>query len=155
MAVPMRMNGRGADGAPDDRAILAVALRLEHEAIAAYQTAARSGLLKGEGLDMATSFLRDHERHRDVLAAFLRRLGVPPERARTDYAFGTLTSVADILGLAERLEQGALDAYLGHAGALTQSDVLDTAAGILADETRHVTVLRMARAEAVTVRPKY
>ncbi|MDO8793576.1 MAG: ferritin-like domain-containing protein [Vicinamibacterales bacterium] len=155
MAVPTHMNGRGADGAPDDRAVLAVALGLEHEAVAAYQAAVKSGLLKGDGLEMATSFLRDHERHRDTLAAFLRRLGVPPERARTDYAFGTLTSVADILGLAERLEQGALDAYLGNAGALTRSDVLDAAAGILADETRHVTALRLARAEAVTVRPKY
>lgn len=150
-----RREAAGAQASPDDRAVLAVALRLEHEAIAAYQASARSGMLKGEDLNMAVSFLRDHERHRDALAALLRRLGVPPEPAKTDYAFDGLTSAAAILGLAERLEQGALDAYLGNAGALTRADVLDAAAGILADEARHVTALRMLRSEEVTVRPSY
>jgi rubrerythrin len=149
---------RGADtaqAAPDDRAILAVALRLEHEAIAAYRAGAKSGLLTGAGLDMAASFLRDHERHRDTLATFLRRLGASPEPSRTDFSFGAITSAADILKLAVRLEQGALEAYLANAGKLTRSDVLDAAAGILADEARHATALRMALSEPVTERPKY
>lgn len=139
----------------DDRAILSVALGLEHEAIAAYQAGAKSGLLSGAALDMASSFLRDHEHHRDVLAGLLARLGGTPVAAKSKYDFGAIASAGDILNLAVRLEQGALDAYLTNAAGLERSDVLDAAAGILADEVRHTTALRMALSQPVTERPKY
>lgn len=138
-----------------DAAILAVALGLEHEAIAAYQAGAKSGLLTGGALDMATSFLRDHERHRDDLAVLLARAGGAPVAPKPTYDFGAITSAGDILALAVKLEQGALNAYLTNAGNLEQTHVLDVAAGILADEVRHTTALRLALKQAVTTRPAY
>jgi rubrerythrin len=61
----------------------------------------------------------------------------------------------DILALAHRLEQGAVDAYLAHAAKLENTEILDAAAGILVDEVRHATALKLALSLAVTQRPKY
>ena len=140
---------------PDDLAIVNVALGLEHEAIAAYQTGAASGLLTGSALDMAVSFLGDHERHRDRLVGFLRRFGGIPVLPTDTYDFGTITTAGDILTLAHRLEQGAADAYLANAGNLDSRDILDAAAGILADEVRHATAFKLALSLPVTERSDY
>jgi rubrerythrin len=140
---------------PADRAILNVALGLEHQAIAAYQAGAKSGLLSGSALDMAVSFMRDHERHRDTITRFLGRFGGSPVLPRTDYDFGTIKAAGDILTLAHRLEQGAADAYLANAGKLESAEVLDAAAGILIDEVRHATAFKLALSLPITVRPKY
>ena len=158
MSIPLTSAAGNAgltQGAADDRAILTVALGLEHEAIAAYQAGAKSGLLAGPALAMAASFLADHERHRDALAGLLARLGGAPVAPKASYSFGTIATAGDILALAERLEGGAQDAYLASAAKLTRSDVLDAAAGILADEVRHHTALRMALKQPVTSRPTY
>ena len=138
-----------------DVTILNVALGLELEAIAAYKAGAGSKLLSGAALDMAGSFLKDHERHRDLLVAWIHRLGGTPVQAKSAYDFGTITSAADIVNLAHRLEQGAADAYLANAGNLTNAGVLDDAAGVLVDEVRHATALKMALSLPVTQRPAY
>lgn len=140
---------------PGDLAILNVALGLEHEAIAAYQAGAKSGLLSGSALDMAVSFLGDHEQHRDAIVGFLRRFGGSPVLPKTNYDFGTIKAAGDILALAHRLEQGAADAYLANAGKLESAEVLDAAAGILIDEVRHATAFKLALSLPVTERPKY
>ena len=44
-----------------------------------------------------------------------------PVEARKDYAFGTIASAGDILALAVRLEQGAVDAYLANAADNVQN----------------------------------
>jgi rubrerythrin len=140
---------------PDDLVILNVALGLEHEAIAAYQAGAASGLLSGSALEMAISFLGDHERHRDSLTGFLRRFGGSPVTLADSYDFGTLTTAADVLTLAHRLEQGAVDAYLANAAKLESAEILDAAAGILVDEVRHATAFKLALSLPVTERPNY
>ena len=56
----------GASPTEGDAAILNVALGLEHEAIAAYQIGAESGLLKGGLLDVAVLFQGHHKTHRDA-----------------------------------------------------------------------------------------
>lgn len=139
----------------DDLAVLNVALALEHEAIAAYQAGAASGLLSGATLDMAVSFLGDHEQHRQTLTAFLRRFGGSPVAAEGGYDFGAIGSAEDILTLAHRLEQGAADAYLANAANLESTEILDAAAGILADEVRHATAFKLALSLPVTERPAY
>ncbi len=140
---------------PGDLAILNVALGLEHQAIAAYQAGAKSGLLSGTALDMAVSFQRDHERHRETIAGFLGRFGGSPVLPRTDYDFGTIHTAGDVLTLAHRLEQGAADAYLANAAKLENAEVLDAAAGILIDEVRHATAFKLALSLPTTVRPEY
>ena len=140
---------------PDDLVILNVALGLEHEAIAAYEVGAASGLLSGSALDMAVSFLRDHERHRDSLTGFLLRFGGSPVAPSRGYDFGTITTAEDILALAHKLEQGAVDAYLANAAKLVSTEILDAAAGILADEVRHATTFKLALSLPFTERPDY
>lgn len=140
---------------PGDLAILNVALGLEHEAIAAYQTAAKSGLLSGMPLDMATSFLKDHERHRATLVSLISRFGGEPVAPRGTYDFGPISAAPQILALAHRLEQGAADAYLANAAKLQSSEILDAAAGVLADEVRHATTFKLALSLPVTERPPY
>ena len=141
--------------AQGDVAILNVALGLEQEAIAAYQAGARSNLLSGTALAMATSFLKDHERHRDRLVALIRQFGGSPGQPKAAFDFGTISSAGDILALAHRLEQGAADAYLANAAKLTQAEILDAAAGILVDEVRHATALKLALSLPATERPRY
>lgn len=138
-----------------DVAILNVALGLELEAIAAYQAGARSTLLDASTLAMASAFLADHMRHRDLLSAWIRRLGGTPVQPKGSYEFGTIASAADIVKLAHRLEQGAADAYLANAAQLLHAGVLDDAAGVLMDEVRHATALAMALSLPVTARPAY
>lgn len=150
-----RFSSETAQQFPGDLAILNVALGLEHQAIAAYQAGAKSGLLSGTALDMAVSFMRDHERHRETITGFLRRFGGSPVLPRKDYDFGTLTRAEDVLTLAHRLEQEAADAYLANAGKLESAEVLDAAAGILTDEVRHATAFKLALSLPITVRPKY
>lgn len=146
-----------ADARPPapDVAILNVALGLELEAIAAYEAGAASKLLDAPTLALASAFLADHRRHRDVLTAWIRRLGGTPVQPNGAYDFGTIASAKDIVSLACRLEQGAADAYLANAGKLVNAHVLDDAAGVLVDEVRHATALKMALALPVTTRPAY
>lgn len=138
-----------------DVAILNVALGLELEAIAAYEAGAASKLLDGPTLALASAFLADHRRHRDVLISWIRRLGGTPVQPKSAYDFGTIASATDIVALAHRLEQGAADAYLTNAGKLVNAGVLDDAAGVLVDEVRHATALKMALSLPVTTRPAY
>lgn len=149
------MAGQAAQQSPGDVTILNVALGLEHEAIAAYQAGAKSGLLSGDTLALASSFLSDHERHRDAIVRLIARLGGTPVAARGAYDFGAIGAAGDIVALAHKLEQGAVDAYLANAAKLEGRAVLDAAAGILADEVRHATALKLALSQPVTVRPAY
>ena len=147
--------GYSAEKFPGDVAILNVALGLEHEAIAAYQAGAESQLLSAEQLSMAVAFQKDHKRHRDTLTKFVRRFGGTAAEPKSEYDFGTIRSATDILKLAQRLEQGAADAYLTHAASLESRTVLDAAAQVLVDEVRHSTAFKSLLGLPVTERPTY
>jgi Ferritin-like domain len=130
--------------------ILNVALALEHEAIAAYQLGAGSGLLVKPVLDVAVTFQTHHKAHRDALAATILKLGGQPvadkplaDHARALGAAG-LKSQADVLSLAARLELGAANAYLGVIPAFADRDLAQIAGRLAADETLHWTALTSA-----------
>src|SRR5579883_3459092 len=113
-ALPFLAAAAAAGGAPrvetkfsGDVAICNVALGLEHEAIAAYDTGAKSKLLSADQLKIAVSFQADHKRHRDALTRFIRRFGGTPVEPKSSYDFGAIGSAGDILKLAQRLEEGA------------------------------------------------
>ena len=91
------------------------ALGLEHEAIAAYQLGAESGLLQKPVLDLAVTFQGQHKAHADLLAQTVRKLGGKPVEPQASYDFpmAQLKSQADVLGFAADLEQAAVSAYLG------------------------------------------
>jgi rubrerythrin len=141
-------NTAGAD-ASKDTGILNIALALEHEAIAAYQIGAESGLLAKEVLPVAVLFQSHHKAHRDALADTVRKLGGTPvaEQAMDAYAKSSKLNVAaiksqgDVLALAQRLELGAANAYLGVIPAFGDRELAKIAGRLAADETMHYTAL--------------
>lgn len=130
--------GQSVEG---DLAILMAALYLEHEAIAAYQAGAESGLLSEGVVKVAVAFQSDHKYHRDGIIGAIRTLGGEPIEAEEKYSFGRLRSEKDILRLARTLEKGAVDAYSTLAANIQNKTVLNFGAQVLADEVRHLTVL--------------
>ncbi len=144
--------GPAQDG---DAAILNVALALEHEAIAAYQLGAESGLLKGGLLDVAVLFQSHHKAHRDAQVQAITKLGGKPVGAKSldEYkkspklAVATLKTGDDVLRLAQRLELGAVNAYIGVMPSFADKSGSTVAARLLADETMHYTALTQALGE--------
>lgn len=140
----------GQSDPASDADILNVALGLEHEAIAAYQLGAESGLLQKPVLEVAVGFQTHHKQHRDALIGAIRQLGGEPVEAgsNADYAkalnAGALKSQADVLDLAARLELGATNAYLSVIPAFTDTTFSQIAGRLAADETMHWTVLTSA-----------
>lgn len=135
--------------------ILNVALGLEHEAIAAYQLGAGSGLLAKPVLDVAVAFQGHHKAHRDALVATIGKLGGRPvaEKALDAYAkaldAASLKSQADVLALAARLELGATNAYLGVIPSFKDAQLAQVAARLAADETMHYVALLGAMGQSL------
>jgi rubrerythrin len=135
--------------------ILNVALGLEHEAIEAYQIGAESGLLKDGVLAVAVGFQSDHKGHRDALVGTIGKLGgkaVSP-KSRDEYMTGlnvaSIKSATDILRLAQKLELGAVNAYLGVIPSFGDRGLAQVSAKLAADEVLHYTVLTQALGDAL------
>jgi rubrerythrin len=130
-----------------DVGILNTALALEHEAISAYQLGAMSGLLQKPVLDVAVQFQSQHKEHRDALIATIRKLGGAPVAAKSDAEVGkalnaaSLKNQTDVLRLAQRLERGAANAYIGVIPSFNDRALAQVSARLAADETMHWTVL--------------
>jgi rubrerythrin len=128
---------------------LNVALGLEHEAIAAYQVGAGSGLLKPDVLKVAVGFQSDHKQHRDILAKTIGQLGgTPVADGKHQFPVDKLKSQADVLRFALGLEMGAASAYLGTIPGFENRDLAKAAASIMGVETQHVAILKSALGEA-------
>lgn len=133
-----------------DVAILNVALGLEHEAINAYQLGAESGLLQQQVVPVAVLFQDHHKQHRDALIATIRKMGGMPvnEKTKAEYVqalnAAALKNQADILRLAQRLEKGATNAYLGVIPSFGDNGLRQVAARLAADESMHWTALSSA-----------
>jgi rubrerythrin len=144
--IPRR--ARAETGEQDIR-ILNTALGAEHEAVAAYQVGAESGLLEKAVLDLAVQFQGQHKEHVDLLAATVAKLGGDPVAAKATYTFPVdkLKSQDDVLRFAAGLEKGAVSAYLGAVPILGSGDLARAAASILGDEAMHWAVLRYVLGE--------
>ncbi len=142
-------SGNGASAA-SDIGILNTALALENEAISAYQLGAQSGLLQKPVLDVAVLFQTHHKEHRDALIATIRKLGGTPVAARSDAEVAqalnasALKTQADVLRLAQRLEKGAANAYIGVIPSFGDRNLAQVSARLAADEAMHWTVLTQA-----------
>jgi rubrerythrin len=148
---PMLLSRRAfAEAAPEqDIRILNGALSAEHEAVAAYQVGAESGLLKKDVLALAVQFQGQHKEHVDLLASTVRKLGGSAAGAKASYAFPVekLKTQEDVLRFAAGLEKGAVSAYLGAIPILGSGDLAKAAASILGDEAMHWAVLRYVLGE--------
>lgn len=142
-------SGKQLAAAPSDLDILNYALGLEHEAIAAYQVGAESGLLKKPVLDVAVKFQGDHKQHRDELSRVIKHLGGKPVMAKAKYEFptGDLKTQADVLRFAARLEKEAASAYLGAVPSFKTHELAKAAASILGAEAMHWSILLGALGE--------
>ena len=142
-------SGNGASAA-NDVGILNTALALENEAISAYQLGAQSGLLQKPVLEVAVLFQTHHKEHRDALIATIRKLGGTPVPAKSDAEVAqalnaaALKSQTDVLRLAQRLEKGAANAYIGVIPSFGDRNLAQVSARLAADEAMHWTVLTQA-----------
>lgn len=139
---------RALGAAPgSERAVLASALRLEQEAVLAYDSAVRAGEL-GRLTDSAELFAEHERRHAEALSLALRQLGAEPPSAPR--------RVEEVRGLAQALRGGAkrtarfligleersLRTYYRAQGTLRSPAPLATSAGIMANEAQHLALLR-------------
>lgn len=143
-------SAQGNGNAANDVGILNTALALENEAISAYQLGAQSGLLQKPVLEVAVLFQTHHKEHRDALIATIRKLGGTPVPAKSDAEVAqalnaaSLKSQTDVLRLAQRLEKGAANAYIGVIPSFGDRSLAQVSARLAADEAMHWTVLTQA-----------
>lgn len=132
------------DAGLTDIQILNSAVAAEHEAVAAYQLGADSGLLSAAVAKTAFAFQSHHEAHVAALAGALRKLGAEPVEAKESYDFPVerLRKERDVLEFAAGLERGAVSAYAGAIPHFDDRQLSLAAASILADEAMHWAVLR-------------
>lgn len=138
--------GTKSQTAEKDITVLNTAISAEHEAVAAYQLGAESGLLEPSALKLATSFQGHHKEHVEALSKAVQQLGGAPVSAKDSYAFPVekLKTQKDVLEFAAGLERGAVSAYAGAIPVFDNRDLSAAAASILADEAMHWAVLRSA-----------
>ncbi len=122
-----------------DVEILNGALDLELMAVAAYKAGA--GRLRGSLLEVGKKLLEQEQEHVDALASAIKDAGGTPNRAKSSYDFPELRSQSEVLRFALDLENTAIAAYIDALPKLSQGDLRATAAGIIANEAEHVTVL--------------
>lgn len=152
--------GKKKSATQGDVDILNVALGLEHEAIAAYSIGAGSGLLAKPVLDAAVIFQGHHKGHRDALIKAITDMGGKPVAAKTDAEYAaalnvaaTVKSQADVLKLAQKLEKGAANAYIGVIPSFSSNDLRQISARLAADEASHWATLSFVLGEAPPAAP--
>jgi len=143
-----------------DVAILNVALGLEHEAIAAYQIGAESGLLEKGVLDVAVLFQGHHKGHRDALIAAIGSMGGTAVESKTQAEYveeldiaNTVKGQADVLKLAQKLERGAANAYLGVIPSFSEDSLKQISGRLAADEATHWAILSNALGDSFPAEP--
>ncbi len=127
-----------------DAEILTAALALEHHAIAVYDAGLARGLFPAGLRERAIEFRGDHHGHRDTQVLMLRERGLEPPGPRPSYDLGAWRGSFDLVREAARIELLAQDAYLALLSQIRTDDYLLTAAFILVDEARHLTVWQRA-----------
>jgi hypothetical protein len=123
-----------------DFAILYASLALEHEAIALYDLALARNLFPAGLKTYALEFVGDHKGHRDTQIAVAEERGGNPPVPFASYDFGPLATGDEALGQCLEIEIAAQQAYLAINSQIRTKDYLLSAAFILVDEVRHMTV---------------
>ena len=129
-------------GEETDLAILDAAVALEHQAIAIYDVGLGRGLVPPGLRAYAVEFRGDHEGHRDTQIAIAEERGRRPPEARKHYEFGRLGAGEVFIRQALEVERAAQRAYSALVSEIGTRDYLLSAAFILVDEVRHITVWR-------------
>jgi hypothetical protein len=123
-----------------DFAVLYASLALEHEAIAIYDLALSRNLFPAGLTRYALEFVGDHKGHRDTQIAVAEERGGTPPQAFASYDVGPLKTADQALRKCLEIEIAAQKAYLAVNPQIRTRDYLLSAAFILVDEVRHMTV---------------
>lgn len=134
--------GALARGEEADLEILNAALAIEHHAIALYDAGLARGLFPPGLRHYAVEFVGDHRGHRDTQIAIVEERGARAVAARTRYDLGALTPGDPFIREALLIEVAAQEAYTALISQIDTRDYLLSAAFILVDEVRHMTVWR-------------
>jgi hypothetical protein len=129
-------------GEETDVAVLHAALALEHEAIAFYDLGLKRSLFPPGLRGYAVEFRGDHLGHRATQVAIAEERGSRPPDPKPSYDFAPLTGGDTVLRQAVEIELLAQDAYTALISQIRTRDYLLSAAFILVDEVRHLTVWR-------------
>ncbi|HXK10607.1 MAG TPA: DUF4439 domain-containing protein [Vicinamibacteria bacterium] len=132
-------------GDDTDLAILDASVALEHQAIWVYDEGLRRNLFPAGLRSYAVEFRGDHQGHRDTQIAIAEERGGQPPPAFSSYPVGTLREGDDMIREALLIEEAAQSAYLALVSRIRARDYLLSAAFILVDEVRHMTVWRRVR----------
>jgi hypothetical protein len=133
-----------ARGEETDMAVLDAALVLEHQAIAVYDLGLREQLFPTGLREHAVEFRGDHLGHRDTQIAIVKERGGRPSPPPAQHALGHVRDGDAMLRLAVDIELAAQMAYTALISQIRTEDYLLSAAFILIDEVRHLTVWRRA-----------
>jgi len=131
-----------ARGEDTDIEILDAALTIEHHAIALYDAGLKRALFPPGLRNYAVEFRGDHLGHRDTQIAIAEERGRRPTEARSHYDLGPLTPGDTFVRQALLIEVAAQEAYTALISQIDTRDYLLSAAFILVDEVRHMTVWR-------------
>jgi hypothetical protein len=123
-----------------DVAVLDAALTIEHHAIALYTHTLQAGLVPVGLRRYAVEFVGDHKGHRDTQAAILEERGASAPRPPAAYDFGTFRAGDETIAQLLEIEIAAQRAYTALLSQIRTGDYLLSAAFILVDEVRHMTV---------------
>jgi hypothetical protein len=129
-----------ARGDGTDLEILSASLMLEHHAIALYGHGLQRGYFPRGLRDYAVEFRGDHQGHRDTQVAILEERGGRSPQPLSHYDFQHARPGDAFLREALEIEVAAQQAYVGLISQIRTNDYLLSAAFILVDEVRHVTV---------------
>ena len=127
-------------GEDTDFAVLYASLALEHEAIATYDLALARNLFPAGLKPYAVEFVGDHKGHRDTQIAVAEERGGIPPAAYASYDVGPMQTGDQALRKCLEIEIAAQKAYLAINPQIRTKDYLLSAAFILVDEVRHMTV---------------
>jgi rubrerythrin len=144
-AVLALLDGTGpalARGEQTDLEILDAAIAIEHHAIALYEAGLKRALFPPGLRAYAVEFVGDHRGHRDTQIAIVEERGGRPVAARGHYELGQATPGDPFIREALRIEIAAQEAYTALISQIDTRDYLLSAAFILVDEVRHMTVWR-------------
>ena len=142
------LEGRGEAvprGEGTDLEILYAALTLEHHAIALYDFGLRETLFPAELRGYAVEFRGDHLGHRDTQIAIAGERGGRAPEALKAYDFDRSPGGPRFVRDALEIELAAQRAYSALISGIATRDYMLSAAFILIDEVRHMTVWRRVR----------
>ena len=119
----------------------------------AYQAALAGGRLDAATTSSARRFLAHETAHRDRVTELLDGAAPGPATANLVAAVRKAGTQKAVLAALIAVENAVVSGYYDAFGKLTDTDVLETLAEIMASEGQHLVVLRTASDQAATPNP--